>query len=362
MAGRNNQSFNNNIEDLTSDILIFSIFTCGPVILVGTFGNLSVIVVFFRKRHIRTTSNYFMVALMFSVAWVNMVAYPLQAMCDVFLIVTQPMCYLAGAAGIMSSLFMTLFLLATTVERYITICQPLTAHTIITPRRAVTIISFLAFYGVLLGSGFFGTVWIGKGELWRQTRRCNFNFMMPSTIMVQFIIGHWMVPLPVMIFIHLHIFLTVRRHIRAIAAVQCGTIVRPPVGEDPVGLQRGGQGNILAQDGQRSAHSRLMKEARSAMRLALVIAVHIFNWVPFTVFLLTGVLRSENISPKQYILLHSFVYSTGLVCPYIYGFGNKSIRTEIQAMLCGKCTTSTRDPRAHRIAAITTGLPRQFTM
>ncbi|XP_071816625.1 adenosine receptor A1-like [Apostichopus japonicus] len=342
------EASSSNIGEVTPDLVRFTVLTTVPVALFGSFGNICVILVFIKKRHIRTVSNNFTVVLMFFCLINDISAYPMQSLFDLFFFTTQPSCYLGGSPNLALSIQITFCLLATTVERYITICRPLTANTILTPRRSIIALASIAIYGYTYGIVVSGLLWIGKGHIWRLTRRCNLSFMVPSKIYGMILVAHWMLPIPIMTFIHAHIFWTVRRHIREIAATSAfdtrpTTGVSASIKSTPQTESNSGQParertrRTPARNASVRNHSygRMMREAKSALRLFIVLTIYVINWVPFTLFLLTGVITPENVSPKAYVLLHLFAHSTGFFCPYIYGFGNKTIREEIKKML--KC-------------------------
>ncbi|KAJ8040545.1 Octopamine receptor beta-2R [Holothuria leucospilota] len=295
-------------------------------------------IAFIRRRNLRTTSNYFTMGLMFSSFLVAAYAYPMQVLIDLFYFTKQPACYLVGSLIIYAAIQMVLFLLLLTIERYITIIRPLVANTMFTAKRAIFLMACIPIYSFCVSVGIGALTWIEKGDLWQQTRRCNIIFMIPSSKAVLFVTSHHIILIPIMFVIYSHIFITVRRHIRSISKTQPATSCEV--------AQTSGEASSLHNDTkrlfpvnqptsllQRRSNGGIMQEAKSALRLFLVLTIYIINWVPVLVFLLTGVVSEKNISPYVYVLIHTFTYSSGVFSPLIYGLGNKVIRKEVKAMI-----------------------------
>ncbi|KAJ8040544.1 Beta-2 adrenergic receptor [Holothuria leucospilota] len=359
----------NGIEEVTHRLLLSTLFTAGPVILLGSFGNICVIVLFIRKKGLRTTSISLTVALMFfSLNFVGC-AYPVQCLLDLFFFTSQPWCYLIGSILPTASVQVTVCLFVLTVERYIAIVHPFMAGNLFTTKRVTLIAAFIALYSYSFSYGIGALVWIGKGELWRQTRRCNWLFVTPSKNLILATMLHWMILIPIMVILFAHLFITVRRHIRSISSVQPATSQAPsqPVLSSPTNSRnentRSNNHSALriSETLRRRTNRRMLREAKSALRLFFVFVIYICNWVPFTIFVVTGVLSEENVSPMQYVILHTFVYSAGAVAPYIYGFGNRRIFREIKVMILPRSCTTLADDSGNTVHFISTRTTRQDT-
>lgn len=347
-----------NLIEVTPSLKVLASVLTVPLCVIGAFGNLAVITAVIKKRSLRTVSNIFTVALMVLSLLVCCHSYPLQVMLDLYFFTTHPWCFVIGSQLFMVSIYISMLLLLTTIERYISICLPLKADIILSHRKVLLTLLCLFLYGGLVGVGIAGLTWIGNADLWRMTKRCDIRFMAPSRYYSLFLISHWLLPIPIMTIMYLHIFIVVRRHIREIAVLL-------PINTNPT-IAATANGDIQTQ-GRFRIHTvfkkrlrvRLMREAKSAFLLFLVVAVYVINWVPFILFLLTGVLTAEGVSPEQYILLHAFVYSNGTITPYLYGLGNRKLRLTIMSIFLPRnCvrstdvdetvqTISSRDPAAN---------------
>ncbi|KAJ8026347.1 Alpha-1B adrenergic receptor [Holothuria leucospilota] len=351
----NSSQESSNIKEVTVGLKVFVTLLTVPLSSIGAFGNLVVIAVVIKKRSLRTASNIFTVTLMGVSLVLCCHSYPLQLMIDLYFFTRQPWCFIVGSQLLAVSIHLSMCLLLTTVERYITICRPLQKDVILTPRKVILLVTAVLIYGGMIGT-LGGLFWIGKGDLWHSSRRCNFSFIVPSRVFALFLISNWLLPIPIMTMMYFHIFIVVRRHIREIAALlprDTNTTDAPeafyprpvPAISRTRSLEAAArQGSIRIQNVfKKKMKGRVMREAKSAFLLFVVVAVYIFNWVPFVIFLLTGVLSAENVPPEQYVLLHAFVYSCGVIAPYLYGFGNRKFRRSIQAMLLPRCCSTTEN-------------------
>ncbi|KAJ8040541.1 Dopamine receptor 1 [Holothuria leucospilota] len=345
------------IEEVTPDLIVLALFTAVPVVLVGSFGNICVILAFIRKKSLRTTSNCLTIGLMFSCLCLESYGYPVQCLINLFFITTQPWCYLLGSQNPALSMQITICLFVLTLERYVSITYPFIADKLFTPRRATFTVVFISFYSYVISFFIGGLIWIGKGDLWRQTRRCNWFFITPSRALILTTILHWLILIPVMFILYAHLFMTVRRHIRTISSMQPTATNEPYPSVTANSIASGSvRPRLVDQPSPRIADAlrrhtkgRTMREAKSALLLFFVLAVYCFHWVPTTIFVLSGVLSTGNVSPKQYVLLHTVCYSSGAIVPYIYGFGNKRIRREIKSMILPRSCTPLLDDSGNTV-------------
>lgn len=206
---------------MEGDIAIAVIITINVTIsLVGVIGNGFVIIAFISNRRLRTQSNYFMISLVVLSFIHCAVFYPIQALMDIGVIVGQSVCFPIGCLGLTESVAITLCLLATSTERYIAICWPLSADTILTPNRIIVTFVVMAAYSIISGIVFPSLTWIGhEGEAFSDKQsRCTLVSISPTIGYAVWMGVNWLAPIPIMFMIYCRIFFIVRRHIREINA------------------------------------------------------------------------------------------------------------------------------------------------
>ncbi|PIK48080.1 putative alpha-1A adrenergic receptor-like [Apostichopus japonicus] len=208
---------------MEGDIFIAVILTINVTIsLVGVLGNGVIITAFITKRRLRTQSNYFMISLLILSFIHCAVFYPIQALVDIGIIVGQAACLPIGCVGITESVAITMCLLATSTERYIAICWPLTADSILTPNRIVVTFVVIAAYSITSGIIFPSLTWIGYegGAFEDKYSRCTLVSISPTVGFSVWMCVNWLAPIPIMFMIYCRIFMIVRRHAREINALK----------------------------------------------------------------------------------------------------------------------------------------------
>lgn len=117
----------------------------GIIFLVGLVGNIMVVYVVGRTRTMHTPVNSYLVSLAVADLLLLVTAVP-PTLAELFLVVEQtavlgaPGCQAMVFAQYLSANVSALSITAFTVERYIAICFPMRAHTMLTVRRANRII------------------------------------------------------------------------------------------------------------------------------------------------------------------------------------------------------------------------------
>ena len=280
--------------------------------ITGTVGNGVLIIAFICQRNIRTASNYFNFATFVSGFAVASVCYPLQGLVNTFVIRNHLECRLVGAFIVTCFLLMVLNSLALTVERYISICHPLQALTLLTSRRVMVALGGIQLYTITLGL-FPLTASFGYKGHYNESVGCRLSnvFTKPYGFLVVF---NCLSPIPAMLIIYSRIFFVLRRHIRAISMLP--TIQRPTV-----------DGGILVSDTAVSSlmSNRWKREVRSAMFLLIHILSFVICWLPWSIMLL-GRSFTHSVNPTTFAIFHALIYFTSTVNPYLYGLGNKAFR------------------------------------
>ncbi|XP_001201611.2 alpha-1A adrenergic receptor-like [Strongylocentrotus purpuratus] len=275
------------------------------------------------RHEVRATGNWFTMTTFVVGEIISCVTYPIQMLVDIFIIDNNPACFIAMSMDILFGICFTLNVLALTVERYISICKPLRAPTMLTQRRIGTVILAIFIYAVFVAMFIPLATPIGfKGDISEVANGCRVSSVIPNRQYVSFVFANFLLPIPVMIIIYCRIYHVVRRHIRAVADL---TVIQPQC--------ESGDPSVA---GAAAEKNRRMwkREVKSAVLLFVIVISFTICWLPFVVFIL---IRSFNsvVSPLAYGFIHAVVFSTVAINPIVYGFGNKTYRQAISSVFCG---------------------------
>ena len=288
--------------------------------IIGTLGNTVMIITYLCRHEVRATGNWFTMATFVVGEVTSCVYYPIQILVDIFIIDNNPACIISMLISIVCGICFTLNVLALTMERYISICKPLRAPTMLTQRRIGTVILAIFIYAVFVSMFIPLATPIGfKGNISDVANGCRISSVIPNRQYVSFVFANFLLPIPVMIIIYCRIFHVVRRHIRALSDL---TVIQP-------------QGDASVAGAASTKDRRLWKrEVKSAVLLFVIVISFAVCWLPFVVFIL---IRSFNsvVSPLAYGFIHAVVFSTVAINPIVYGFGNKTYRQAISSVFCG---------------------------
>lgn len=315
---------------MASAYVVVTITTNVVISIIGTIGNVLLILAFVRCRDLRTISNVFNLTTFAVGMVICSVVYPLQGLLDAFVITQNPGCITFLCLAFFAGICFTLNVLALTIERYISICHSLHAPTILTNRRVAFALggifvyaAFCAFLPLATPLGYNGKV--------DPTVGCRL-FVIVQKYYVAFIFTNFLSPVIPMIVIYGRIFVVLRRHIRAV--VDLSTI-------GPSGTSDHIEANTVA---ARRERARWKREVKSAVFLFILIISFVINFLPFVIFILTSTFNAKSaFSPLAFSLTHVLVYSAAAINPYLYGFGNKSFRRAVLSLF-GKGRTSSKDP------------------
>ena len=300
-----------------------TIATNSMISIMGTLGNMVMIITYLYRHEVRATGNWFTMATFVVGGVTSGVYYPIQILVDIFIIDNNPACIISMLISILCGICFTLNVLALTMERYISICKPLRAPTMLTQRRIGTVILAIFIYAVFVSMFIPLATPIGfKGNISDVANGCRISSVIPNRQYVSFVFANFLLPIPVMIIIYGRIFQVVRRHIRAVADL---TVMQPQC--------ESGDPSVA---GVAAANNRRMwkREVKSAVLLFVIVISFAICWLPFVVFILSRSFSSV-VSPLVYGFMHAAVFSTVAINPIVYGFGNKTYRQAICSVFCG---------------------------
>lgn len=135
------------------DIILYGSFFYTIIFLIGTLGNLSVIVVLLREKELRSFTNYLLANMSIADLLVLFTCVP-TAFHDLYAkerwYLGQVMCYLIGVVEQCVGIASILSLLLITCERYYAICKPLKVRSVLTHSRTLRLIAFIWLVSIAL--------------------------------------------------------------------------------------------------------------------------------------------------------------------------------------------------------------------
>ena len=272
---------------------------------VSTVGNICVFLVFYCRKDIRTTTNYFFASLTFSNLVVGLF-YPVQCLTDLGIVTTRAVCLPVLCALLVMGYIIIWSLLALTVERYLIITRPLTAYQLISEKRAIAIILTIFIFGIICGAVIPALLSKWNPRVHDEaTTICRFADLLPSTVYRFFLVANRFISVLVFVVVYTRIFITVRRHMRVISA------------QIPVIPEPSSQGAPNLRQGAR----RWKRELKPTILISAIVLFHSLSWIPQAFAL------SESAENSFIFLTIFFTYCATALNPVIYGLGNRSFAT-----------------------------------
>ncbi|XP_063079968.1 adenosine receptor A2b-like [Engraulis encrasicolus] len=296
---------------------------------VSIAGNILVCLAVKRNKKLQTVTNYFLVSLAMADFFVGALAIPCAILTDLGMpFHNLYLCILMLSVIIMLTHTSIFSLLAVAVERYIAILLPLHYQRLMKPWNARLIILVTWVLAFLTGS----IPLMGWHKTPPQSSHCFFTCVINLSYMVYFnFFGCVLVPLVIMFVIYAHIFVTVRRQLRRITALQGAT---PTTAEMPTTAT----GRVTG----------LRREMRKATSLFLLLFLFTICWLPLHVvncFLLLCP-RCEVPMPVQ-LLAILLSHANSAVNPLLYAYRMKAYRQTIKTMF-PYCRTTVVEPESTR--------------
>ncbi|KAJ8025934.1 Alpha-1A adrenergic receptor [Holothuria leucospilota] len=347
--------------------------------IIGVLGNGMVIVAFSMKARLRTRSNCFIISLLIMSFIHCAIFFPLQALADVGIISGRAACFSLGCLGLTESVAITLCLLATSMERFIAICWPLKADSILTTNRTIATFVVIAVYSFTSGIIFPSLTWIGYDGP-PLDHQCTLLSLSPVVGYTIWLSINWLAPIPVMLVIYCKILLIVRRHAREISAHvprinpdispnRGNNEVRPGLHDRPA-EELGGQqndsfsfhpddvdtpstgvhtitnttpqsveGNGAMNIQKKRQRRRMRSDVKSALVIFAIVMLYSLNFIPYVIYLFTKVIHKTP-DIRQAAIVHAVLFANYALNPYIYGFGNRNIRKAITQIFCKRRSAS----------------------
>ncbi|TSO67445.1 Adenosine receptor A2b [Bagarius yarrelli] len=283
--------------------------------LLSASGNLLVCIAIGRSKKLRTITNYFLVSLAAADFFVGTLAIPCAILTDLGF--PHNNLYLCATVVYMlitltqASVFS---LLAIAIERYVAILWPFHYQRLLKPRNAKLVIVITWILAFLLSL----VPLLGFRKRFRHINYCFFACIVDIALMVYFnFFGCILLPLLTMFFIYAHIFLTVRRQVRRIAALQ---------------------GALEVQARQNSA---MRREAKKATSIFLLVFLFVLCWMPIHITNCLQQFCPHYMVPLPLILTAIILsHANSAINPLLYAYSMKSFRRAFKdIILCCRITS-----------------------
>nr|XP_054765723.1 alpha-1A adrenergic receptor-like [Lytechinus pictus] len=283
------------------------------------------IITYLCRQEVRETSNWFTLASFTAGEFMSCVYYPIQILTDIYIIDNNPVCLFAMSFGTSCGICFTLNVLGLTVERYISICNPLRAPTLLTQRRIGGVILVIFIYSLTTAMFIPYVTPLGfKGNISGDANGCRISTVISSQSYVAFLFANGLLPIPAMIIIYCRIFQILRRHIRTVSDL---TVIQSVTSQG----ESGDPGRVAATANDRRVWKRQVK---SAALLFIIVISFAVCWLPYVVFILYRSFTSV-VSPLAFSMCRAIVFLNVAIHPFVYGFGNKTYRQAIYLVFCG---------------------------
>ncbi|XP_046711695.1 adenosine receptor A2b-like [Silurus meridionalis] len=287
--------------------------------ILSASGNLLVCIAVGRNKKLRTVTNYFLVSLAAADFFVGTLAIPCAIMSDLgFPHNNIDLCTAIVFMLIMLTQTSVFSLLAIAIERYVAILFPFHYQSLLKPRNARLVIVLTWLLSFLLSL----VPLQGFQNRFRHITYCFFPCVVDMTFMVYFnFFGCVLIPLLVMFFIYAHIFITVRRQVRRIAAVH----------------------NAL--EVQTRQTSAMRREAKKATSIFLIIFLFVLCWMPIHVLNCLEQFCPQCTVPLPIILTAVILsHANSAINPLLYAYRMKSFRQAFKGMFfCCRSTPTILD-------------------
>ncbi|XP_053192706.1 trace amine-associated receptor 1-like [Scomber japonicus] len=282
--------------------VLFYVF-CSLLSVVTICGNLLVIISIIYFKQLHTSTNYLILSLAVVDMLVGALVFPLSMTISFSLCLYSGglFCRLRDGFEISLTAASILHLCCISIDRYHAVCQPLTYRTKINDR--VVMIMILGVWGA---SVITAVVFVMLGS---NQHICKEKCLIDVTLAIingtLGIIVTFYLPLIVMLFIYLKIFLVAQRQARSIQATKSGTDVRK-------------------------------MERKATRTLAIVMGVFTICWTPFFTYLIFHYFGYDSFSVPVTEAIMWLALSNSMLNPFIYGFFYSWFRLAFKIIISGK--------------------------
>lgn len=267
------------------------------------FGNSLTIAVFARFQYLRTITNKFVVSLAISDIMVG-IAISLNVVNNVLIALWTHKFACIGLIFIsLTAIMLSIFsLVAISVDRYIAIVYPLHYSNLMTPKRSNAIIAVVWIWCFLApGPIIFWNNWENRTI----TDQCIFTDVAYSDYIFAFALGPFFVLSVGLITLYAVIFKEVRRH-----KIQ-----------------------IQTQMYQVAGTSSIMKEWKTTITMAIVIALFLVCWMPYNITTFVIIIDSNMYNGTVFSVTYIMAILNSILNPIIYGWKNKKFRRAFRVQL-----------------------------
>ncbi|XP_017157619.1 trace amine-associated receptor 1-like [Poecilia reticulata] len=271
----------------------------GLLSVITVCGNLLVIISIIYFKQLHTPSNYLIVSLAVADLLVGIVVFPLSMSFSLSycLYYRDLFCKIRDSFDVILSTTSIFNLCCISVDRYYAVCQPLTYRSKI--NTGVVLVMILMSWGVsvLVAVGFI----VAEVNQEKCQENCFSDVVLEKVLAPVF---SFYLPVIVMLYIYLRIFLVAQRQARSIEnAVKPGATVS----------------NM---------------ERKATKTLAIVLGVFLMCWLPF--FLCFSLQLLGGVSVMMYETLNWLTLSNSMLNPFIYAFFYSWFRSAFRIIMSGK--------------------------
>ncbi|KAM9339185.1 trace amine-associated receptor 1-like [Symphorus nematophorus] len=272
----------------------------GSLSIVTICGNLLVIISIIYFKQLHTPTNSLILSLAVTDLLVGVVVFPLTMKFSVnsCLYYQDLFCKIRDSFDITLSTASILNLCCISIDRYYTVCQPLTYRTKINVRVVVIMILVIWTVSVLVAIGFL----IAGLNHEKCEENCFIDGLLANILGPIF---SFYLPVLVMLCIYLKIFLVAQRQARSIQGAKCGATV-----------------------------SKM--ERKATKTLATVMGIFLMCWTPFFLCFSSQLLNHVSVPVPVYETLNWLALSNSMLNPFIYAFFYSWFRSAFRMIISGK--------------------------
>ncbi|KAL3848353.1 hypothetical protein ACJMK2_019221 [Sinanodonta woodiana] len=227
---------------------------------------------------------------------------------------TQNLCLLRIGFTVASVMASMLSLTSIAIDRYIAITKALTYNLIMTRSRTFLciilswIISLVFGFSPLMG---WNNAYYGQ--------YCSFMYVMTTSYIVVLFIIAAVIPMSLMFFIYITLFLNAQVHIKRIQAIE----------------------NIYAERKNSGLFGISKRNLRSVKTFSAVFGCVVITWLPFMITTVVQIICGDSVCfLKDIIGTHLLVlgFSNSFLNPIIYAIGTKDFRSKVKHIFRSKCS------------------------
>lgn len=270
--------------------------------------NLLVLVLFVRRRPLRTKTNLLLVSLSVSDLMMGLLGIPMNTACNALVGYKNfsGLCITSAAVYRFIAVSTIFHILIITGERYVSVIYPFRYMTIVTKRRTVTLITSVWFFSL-----FMALIQLAWQELDNFTSRNPTKLRWGLIYNMIGIVVCLLIPLALMLFFYIRMFNVIHHQAKQIRKLETFHEFR-------------------------SRGKHLVAEKRAISIFALMLGIFTCCWSTWYISLLQDYLGTDVFYaiPPVWLLVFDFLrFSTSLVNPMLYTFLKQDFRRELCLMI-----------------------------